>query len=132
MLPTDWQTDDAGAYEGALTLHGPFEGRSYRISLRYPIFEQVPRSLAAWVDQEIRAIYADDVRPLIAETAVAGAPAAIVHGWEGVDAPADEVFIWYGQGHNPRRISVVFTDVGPSDRSVTERLLSRFLAGIAP
>jgi hypothetical protein len=130
-LPADWQMDSAGAREGALAAQGVINGRNYLATFHYPLFEQMPASLEAWVEQEIRAAFPAGMRPSMSAVTIAGVPAKRISAWPTSDGSSmEQVFIWSGNDRNPRRISIAIVDGGPPDPAAMDGFVSRMLASI--
>jgi hypothetical protein len=126
-VPPGWQAEAAGAHEGALGLSGTFEGRSYRVSFGYPIFESYPASLEALVEQALGG--AQPGGP-VEDLSVAGAPAKLALGVARPDGLAHEAYIWRAGDMNPRLISIRSADAEPPDITAMEQLFRRLLSSI--
>ncbi|GAB4195757.1 MAG: hypothetical protein OHK0022_12710 [Roseiflexaceae bacterium] len=126
-VPPGWTVDDAGATEGAARLAGSLDGRTYAITLAFPIGIGAA-TLEEWVDVELAPQGAAVTRR---PATIAGAPALLVLGApppQGVVAE-HRAYIWRNGSTNPRLVTAAQLD-GPADPTALEALLVRFLGDV--
>ena len=134
--PATWDVNAAGGDEGAVELHGDYNGHRYVVAFAYPIFEQAVDtfSLEAWVAQELATLSADQRSAItVSDLTIADAPAKKVLNFPGARSgtAAHRVYIWRSGNRNPRLVTIEAGDNQPPDTVQMAQLFDRFVAGIA-
>jgi hypothetical protein len=131
-FPAGWMVNDAGAHEGALTVEGSYEGRSYAVTYSYPI-GILAASLEAWVEEALLPLSLEQRNGVtVTDITVANTPAKKVLQVPTPDGAslAHHVYIWRSDSKNPRLITIAPTDSQPVDAVAMDQLLDRLLATV--
>lgn len=130
--PADWMINEAGITEGAVELSGPYEDRTYRVNLTFPIGILV-QTLEEWVEEQLTPLTPEQREAIeISDVTVDGTPAKKVLNFPGAESPEHRIYIWSTEELNPRQIAVSQIDAQPFDSEAAEILLDRFAAGVQP
>jgi hypothetical protein len=119
--PQGWNVNDAGSYEGAITMEGAYGQHRYQLTFSVPIL--LVGTLDDWVAEDLNGLSSAQRAPiLIEDTTAAGVSAKLVQFMPDVadGVLTHRLYIWRTTTINPRLI--VIAPVPPDTGDTTEML----------